>query len=272
MTDTRFTAGAIAALVLSMGAQAQESALSLAATQPAKSRITWREQVRYERYELGGADIDQWTLDTRLVYGLDSDLSLTLNVPTVTRSSSAPAMPDQSGLGDITLTLKHRFWQHDPGPVDTNRLALVAALRLPSGTDGLSSGGYDPTLGLTFTRVSGRHGVNASALYTFTTDGLAAPVMPGMGDADLFTLETSYLFRVAPREYTSDSHASLYFTVESFLDMETNGDTSWRVAPGLLYEARRFTIECSPILPIVQEVDRRAELDWGIAIGVRVLF
>jgi hypothetical protein len=251
--------------------QAQESALSLAATQPAKGRVTWREQVRFERYELGTEEIDQFTIDTRLTYGLTKDIALTLNVPTIMRDREN-SIDDQSGLGDTTLSLKWRFWQHDPGPIDTNRLALFAGVRMPSGTDGLSTDGWDPTLGLIFTRVSGRHGINAALTYTLSTEGLASPISAGTGSDDLLTLETSYLYRLAPSEYTSETEASWYLSVESFFDYETNGDFAWRVAPGILYEARRFTVELSPILPVIDEIDLRAELDWGLAFGVRVLF
>lgn len=249
----------------------QESALSLAATQPAKGRITWREQARFERYELGNEEIDQFTIDTRLTYGVSKDVALTLNVPTVLRDREN-GIDDQDGLGDSTLSLKWRFWQHDPGPIDTNRLALIGGVRMPTGTDGLSSDGWDPMLGLIFTRVSGRHGVNAALTYQVSTDGLSSPISAGTGTDDLLTLETSYLYRLAPSAYTSDTHASWYFTVESFVEYETNGDLAWRVAPGALYEARRFTVELSPIVPIVNEIDHRAELDWGLALGVRVLF
>ena len=102
---------------------AQASALSDAATQPAKGRIAWHEQARFERYELLGNDVDQWTIDTRLIYGLRKDVSLTLNVPTILRDRSvvsAAGVGDQEGFGDTTLMLKWRFWQHDPAPVDTN--------------------------------------------------------------------------------------------------------------------------------------------------------
>jgi hypothetical protein len=268
--------GLFVALVFFSGeVLAQASALSDAATQPAKGRIAWREQARFERYELLGNDVDQWTIDTRLIYGLRKDVSLTLNVPTILRDRevvSAAGVGDQEGLGDTTLMLKWRFWQHDPAPVDTNRLALIGGLRLPTGTDGLSTGGWDPFVGLTFTKVEGRHGMNASARYTVSTDGLANPISAGTGEADLLTLETSWLYRLSPSEYTSETDASLYFTVESFVDYETNGDIAWRVAPGLLYEARRWTAELSPIVPIAQDIDDRAELDWGLAFGVRFLF
>lgn len=258
-------------------AHAQESALVDAATQPAKGRVTWREQARFERYDLNGERVDQWTIDTRLTLGLSKDWSVALNVPTIDRERSAPGADDRFGLGDVTLTLKHRFWQHDPGPIDTNRLAAVVGLRLPTGTDGLSSGGYDPFVGLTFTRVSGRHGVNASARYLLTTSGesatSASPVVEaGKSGADLFTFESSYVFRLSPSEYSSETEASLYFTAESILDWDTDGDIDWRLAPGLLYEARRFTLELSPIIPVAQDVDRRAEREWGVAFGLRVLF
>lgn len=258
------------ALCASLGF-AQESALSLAATQPAKERITWREQLRFERYELSGEQIDQFTLDTRLTYGLRKDMALTLNVPTVVRDREN-GLDDQDGLGDTTLALKWRFWQQDPGPIDTNRLALVAGVRMPTGTDGLSTGGWDPMVGLIFTKVADRHGLNASLTYRVSTDGLANPISAGTGSADLLTLESSYLYRLSPSEYTSESKASWYVTVESFVDYETNGDVAWRVAPGLLYEARRFAVELSPIVPVIDDIEHRGELDWGLALGVRVLF
>ena len=253
----------------------QAAALSDAATQPAKGHFALREQARFERYDLLGSDVDQWTIDTRLIYGLRKDVSLTLNVPTILRERSAvnaAGVGDQEGLGDASLMFKWRFWQHDPAPVDTNRLALIGGVRMPTGTDGLSTGGWDPFVGLVFTRIAGRHGVNASARYTASTDGLANPLMAGRGEADLLTLETSWVYRLSPSEYTSETEASLYFSLESFVDYETNGDIAWRVAPGLLYEARRWTAELSPILPLAQDVDHRGELEWGVAFGVRLLF
>ncbi|MCA9276250.1 MAG: hypothetical protein KDA29_09510 [Phycisphaerales bacterium] len=268
----RLTPVAICAIALcSTKGFAQESALSLAATQPAKGRITWREQARFERYELNGEQIDQFTIDTRLTYGLRKDVALTLNVPTILRDREN-GIADQDGLGDSTLSLKWRFWQNDPAPIDTNRLALLAGVRLPTGTDGLSSDGWDPMLGLIFTRVADRHGINAALTYQVSTDGLAGPIVAGTGSDDLLTLETSYLYRLAPGAYTSETAASWYLTIESFVDYETNGDIAWRVAPGLLYEAKRFTLEFSPVLPIADDIDHRGELDWGLALGLRVLF
>lgn len=254
------------------GASAQEANLSEAATQPAKGRITWREQIRYTRYELPDRDIDQFVLNTRLTLGLSGRLSAVLDVPLVSRDDRLDGSFDAEGLGDITLGVKYRFWQDDRGAIETRRLAVIGGVRVPTGDTGLSSGGVDPYLGLVFTKVQGRHGLNASARYQFSTDGRSSPVMPGMGDADLITLETSYLFRLSPASYSADTVGSLYLAAESFIDYETNGDLEWRLAPGLLWEARRWAAEFSVILPVARSIDDRAKTDWGLAAGIRVLF
>ncbi|MEM9374027.1 MAG: hypothetical protein AAGA55_10325, partial [Planctomycetota bacterium] len=59
----------------------QEGNLSEAATQPAKGRVTWREQLRYTRLELPDLDIDHFVLNTRLTLGLSGRLSAVLDVP-----------------------------------------------------------------------------------------------------------------------------------------------------------------------------------------------
>lgn len=250
-------------------AHAQEAPLSDAATQPAKGKVTFRESLRFTRYEFEGRDIDQWVANTRLTLGLSGKLSLSADIPVVLEDDPL----DQSeGLGDVRLGLKWRFWQHDTGAIETRRLAMIGGLRVPTGSDGVSAEGFDPFVGVVFTMVHGRHGLNAAARYQFSTDGMDNPLGPGMGGDDALSLETSYLFRVAPEAYGPDTHGSWYAVAESFVDWETNGDTSWRLAPGLLYEARRWAAEVSVVLPLAEDVRERAETDFGLAAGVRVLF
>ena len=253
-------------------AMAQLAPLTEAATQPAKGRITWRQSLSYTQFELAGREIEQFETSTNLSYGITGELSASLTFSYVDRNGTGASAYDQAGLSDTDLRLKWRFWQHDPGAIDTNRLALVGGLRLPTGTDGLSSDGYDPYVGLTFTKVQGRHGFNASAFLLITSDGQSAPIEAGMGPADLLTVESSYLFRLLPAAYTSETNGSLYAVVESIADYEMNGDFAWRLAPGILWEAKRYALELSVIVPVAREIDHRAETDWGISAGLRVLF
>lgn len=259
-------------LLSSRAASAQEAALSEAATQPARGHVTWRESVRFERYELPDRTVDQLTVNTRLTLGLDGQWSAVLDIPMVSRDDRFDGTRDANGLGDLRLGVKYRFWQHDRGAIETERLAAFGGVRLPTGEGGLSSDGVDPYLGLVYTRVEGRHGINAGVRYTLTTDGDPSPIVAGAGDADLLTLETSYLYRLSPAAYESDTVGSLYAAVESFVDYETNADIAWRVAPGLLWEARRWAGEVSVIVPVARRIESRANGEWGLALGVRVLF
>jgi len=251
---------------------AQLAPLTEAATQPAKGRITWRQSVSYTEFDLGGRTIEQAETATNVSYGLTGELSASLTFSYIDRGDTGAGVYDQEGLGDTDLRLKWRFWQHDPGAISTNRLALVGGVRLPTGTDGLSSGGYDPYFGLTFTKVKQRHGFNASAFFLLTSDGLSSPIEAGKGTADLLTVETSYLYRLSPAAYASDTEGSLYAVVESIAEYETNGDFEWRLAPGILWEAKRYALELSVIVPIAREIDHRARTDWGLSAGLRVLF
>ncbi len=257
------------------GAAGQEANLSVAATQPAKGSITWREQVRFTRYELSDRDIDQLVVNTRLTLGLTGAVSAWADVPVIAERDRSDMAPNNNGLGDVSLGLKWRFWQHDTGAIETKRLAAFGGVSLPTGEEGLSSDGFDPFVGLVYTMVHGRHGVNASARYRVNTDGTDAalgPIGAGMGSADLLTLETSYLYRISPASYAAETSGSLYGVVESFVDYETNGDAEWRIAPGLLWEARRWAAEVSVILPAASDIEERAETEFGLVAGIRVLF
>jgi hypothetical protein len=280
-TTTRRAIGpaglALGALLAAIGGSAgtasgQEANLSEAATQPARGRVTWREQFVYNRYETDAGDVDRFTLNTRLTLGLTGSLSAVADVPLVSERERFGGGENTSGLGDVRLGLKWRFWQHDTGAIETNRLALTGGLRLPTGAEGLSSEGFDPFVGLVFTKVQGRHGVNAAVRYQYAADGVSDPIEAGKGTADWLAVETSYLYRLSPSAYTAETEGSLYGVIESFVDYETNGDAAWRLAPGLLWEARRWAAEGSLILPAASDVDHRGEQEFGFALGVRVLF
>ncbi len=253
-------------------ASGQEANLSEAATQPAKGRITWREQARFTRYELADREVNQFVLNTRLTLGLSGRLSAVLDAPVISRDDRLDGALDADGLGDVSIGLKYRFWQDDRGAIETRRLAVFGGVRVPTGEPGLSGGGVDPYLGLVFTKVEGRHGLNAAVRYRVSTDGRASPIMPGMGGADLLTVETGYLYRLSPVSYSAGTEGSLYLTAESLFDYETNGDLEWRLAPGLLWEARRWAAELSVVLPLARSIDERARTGWGMAAGIRVLF
>jgi hypothetical protein len=285
-------------LLFAFAGEAQEPIHSPAAIQPSAGTFLLRQQFTYVRSEdnrpgAAGADFDQWVSWTRLNYGLNSDVALTLDVPLVHRNvrGGQAAINDDSGggqaggggrdvalaLDDITLGLKLRLFKIDTGPVDTTRASLIAAVELPTGTDGLSSNSWDFTLGAAVTSILGRHGLDAAVRWRFNTGGgdddpRQVPTFPGMGPADALLYDAAYLFRVAPAAYAAGSNHATYLVLEANGVYETNGDHVLMLSPGLMFEARNFAAEISIQLPAWSDVEHRPETRFTVTAGLRFLF
>ncbi|GAB4515270.1 MAG: hypothetical protein Tsb0013_19780 [Phycisphaerales bacterium] len=255
------------------GARAQESTFTPAATQPSVGRFITKHLITFDRYDdandTGGTDL---ALTTTVSYGITRDLSATLTLPVIVRRPDAPGEDTIHDLADLRLEAKYRFWQHDPGPVDTLRLAARAGLELPTGSDGLSSEGVDPYLGVVFMSILGKHGFNQSLTYTMTTDAGRNRFGPGQSLSDVLAFDTAYLYRLAPDAYDNDTAGSLYAMVELNGAYETNGDTEIMLSPGLLWEARNYALEASIRIPVYADVDHRPEREIGFSLGIRFLF
>jgi hypothetical protein len=132
-----------------------------------------------------------------LQFGLRNDLQLGIALPYVDHDRHALplALPgggggggapllDQaaSGLGDLTLLAKYRFWRQN-GPGFATNYACITGVSLPTGEDDQrqgftelepemqpGSGGIDPMLGVAVTHEPGRWRFNAAALHHWHTD------------------------------------------------------------------------------------------------------
>ena len=267
------TLACAALLSASAVACAQESTFTPAATQPSVGRFITKHLITFDRYNddnnAGGTDL---ALTTTVSYGITRDLSASLVLPFVVRRPDAGNDSAIHDLGDLRLEAKYRFWQHDPGPVDTIRLAARAGVELPTGTDGLSSEGVDPYAGIVFMSILGRHGFNQSLTYTMTTDAGAIRFGPGQSLSDVLAFDSAYLFRIAPGAYDNETAGSLYAMLELNGAYETNGDTEIMLSPGLLWEARNYALEASVRIPIHSDLDHRPEREVGFSVGIRFLF
>lgn len=273
------------ALVLASAAApclAQESTNVPVATQPSVGRFYLREKLQYISFcddpSPTDRDIDRFVLTSSLSYGISRTISATLDVPLVLSSTSSQLEDDRDeffGVYDLSLSLKWRFWQEDFGPVDSIRLAAVGGIEIPTYDKDHSSESWDPYAGLIFTAILGRHGVNQSLRYKFNSgdnDFTEFTTRGGDGENDAFFYDTSYLFRLAPSEYSADTKGALYLTLELNGLYETNDDNEIILGPGILYEARRFAIEATVGFPIVGDVDERPEMNFVASIGFRFLF
>jgi hypothetical protein len=213
-----------------------------------------------------------------LAYGITPDLSVdgTLAFYQSDFDDPRPGQsafdPNAVGLGDLDLTFKYRFFKEDLGPVDTLRAAFFAGTELPTATEGFGSASADPQAGAVVTAILGRHGINQSVAWRFTTAGVDQPLFAGDTTADVFAFNTAYLFRLAPEEFGSEHTGAWYLTAEANGTAETNGDVEVLFSPGILYEGVRWAFEATVSVPIVQEVTDRAEVSFSAMVGFRVLF
>lgn len=271
--------GAACALVVSAGASAQEAMSTEAATQPSTGAWYIKEQLRFTRMTTDPVgldrDIDELRAITSVYYGLDTDLAIGLLLPVVYQNIESPqpgVSEDVFGLDDFTLRLKWRFWRQDTAAIDTARLSLIADLEIPSGDNDLSSKSLDPAVTLAYTMIRGRHGLSADLGFKFNTSANEFAVSPGETSAESLKYDAAYLFRLAPEQYTEDTHGAWYAVLEFNGLYETNGDNEIFLSPGFMYEGRNWALEASIQLPVYRDIDHRPERDFVAILGLRLFF
>lgn len=256
---------------------AQEATHTPAATQPADGAFYLRQKLQFLSFgndpSPKSREIDQVISTTTFTYGLRRDMSLSLSLPVVYEERQEVSDTDREfGVEDFSLTFKYRPVQVDLSPIDSVRLAVFGGVEFPSGDGDFSSHSFDPFVGVVFTAILGRHGFNQSLSYKCNTGGDEFAIRPGDGRDDAVRYDTAYLFRLSPAEYSADTEAATYFTLELNGLYETNGDNEVLLGPGILYEARSFALEAAVGLPVVQDVRHRPEVDLMVTFGLRILF
>ncbi|MBC7833571.1 MAG: hypothetical protein H7Y88_00540 [Phycisphaerales bacterium] len=281
----RIRAGAVLAPAIfavsgvASSASAQEAINTPAATQPSEGKLYLRQKLQFARYRDDPSPedraVDEYIATTNLVYGIARNLSASIDLPVVysVEDSGATGETDRTlGTNDLALSFKWRPLQWDLSPVDSVRLAVFGGSELPTGSGDLGSHSFDPFVGAVVTAILGRHGFNQSLQYKFNQGSDEFNIRPGDGPADAVRYDTAYLFRLSPAEYTAETTAATYLTLELNGLYETNGDNEVLMGPGILYEARTFALEASLSLPILQDVDERPETKLVLTLGFRVLF
>ncbi len=245
--------------VAAPAASAQQTNLTPAATTPGDGRIYPETKLRW--FARDGAD-DVFELDQKLSYGFGGKAAATLQLP----------YDFDEGIGDARIEFKYRFLQLDIGSVDTLRVAAFGGLELPTGTDSISTDSVDPYLGAVVTSIRGRFGWNAAA--TLYSTGDDAPIARGPLDleGELVKLDGSVAWRIDPVEYGADFVAATYVVLDANAYLGGSDNTEVWLAPGLLYEAPDFALELSVMLPASQDVAGRPERDYGVMVGLRLLF
>jgi hypothetical protein len=273
---------AIAAMLLTAAphAAAQQSYFTPSAAMPSSGVWLMRQTIKFIDYgdDPTGLDreIEELRYDFLLSYGLTKELAVMADIPVIFRDVDSPRPgvgDDETGFGDAHVMLDWRIWKLDTGPIDTMRLSLMGGLDVPIGDDSLNNGGWDPMIGAAFMSIQDRHGINAAVRFKFNTHDNGEPAVDvDDGLEDTLFLDAAYLYRLAPADFQAESHGAWYAMVDVNSTYETNGDTELRLAPGIMYEARRWVFEATVQLPVYEELDHRPQLDVLVGLGLRILF
>lgn len=261
-------------------ARAQEATSTPSTTQPAVGHFAFRETLRYTRQGTDPMNSDRHgemlISQSTLQYGVLSNLSVTLDVPTVlldSRTTRGGRRDTDSGVADLSLYAKWRVWQLDSSPLNTTRLSLLGGAELPSGDGTYFSESVDPFAGIVLMTIQDRWGFTQALRYKFNTAGEGHGTrLAGDTAADALRHDTAVLYRVDPARYSATTEAASYFMLELNGLYETSGDYELHVSPGFLYEARTFAAEISVLLPAYEHVRHRAATSIGVSVGIRFLF
>ncbi|MEM0913894.1 MAG: hypothetical protein AAGK09_04710 [Planctomycetota bacterium] len=276
---------AIGAFVPAMAVSGQQATNQASATQPGKGVWVFRERLAYMRFENapddggGTQDVDQFSAESILAYGITGDLAVMAHLPAKVRwftrgrdSALGDRRDVDGGLADWTLMGQWRFLRVDRVGIDTARYAMQFGVEGPSYNEALSSESFDPFIGMSTTHIVGRHGFGGGVRYKFNTDSVPNPVEIGDGGDGYLTADLSYLYRLSPEAYGSEPEGSTYAQIELNARYEVDGDRQNLVAPGLLYEAPTWAAEISVQVPIDQRTTDTADLRVSVVAGLRVLF
>ena len=124
-------------------------------------------------------------------YGLTDDFTLGVKVPYTIRTGlrtpdedtgTINKQGDAAGFGDVSIFGQYRFFKSAD---DLNHASLTVGLKTPTGRTGVNdnqgalfevhhqpgSGSWDPSVGLSYTRLMGTYSFDTNVIYTFVTGG-----------------------------------------------------------------------------------------------------
>ena len=219
------------------------------------------------------------------VYGWNQDVTLIGVAPYLdkeqTRSIGSSPRGDV-GFGDVKGFIRYTAYRNNYRRGQT-AIAPFFALEAPTGEHEkvglprplqLGSGSWDPILGITFQKLGLCEGHFGAVSYQENTEA------DGFEFGDVY--EVNYAYQNVLREYGSnESYSTLTGLFESSLVVEekhenngvknpNTGGTTLYLSPGIQYVKRRWVLEGSVQLPVVQNLHGTAlEKDFSITVGGR---
>ncbi len=222
-----------------------------------------------------------------VAYGLTDDLTFGMKVPYVIRTGVRSPdeendvvnkLGDPSGFGDVSIFGQYRFFHSAD---NLNHAAFTLGLKTPTGETNMmsklgsafethhqpGSGSWNPSAGISFTRMMGSFSFDTNVLYTVATRGAQGT---DMGDNFGYNLALSYAFGAPARNASFSSSNNAPWTAVLELngerqdhqnttglgnDFNSGGDVVY-ISPGIRYAGgKHWNTALSIGTPIVQDLN-----------------
>ncbi|MFQ5882087.1 MAG: hypothetical protein ACE5I9_06395 [Candidatus Methylomirabilales bacterium] len=241
-----------------------------------------------QKSEGGGKELKVWTAPAIFSYALVTDATLNLTIPYVNKHfETLTGTFNASGIGDITLFGKYRFYRRDL-PFGRDQLALIGGLELPSGSTSkgpglkrapplqLGSGGVDGLLGLTFGHTRSWYSIEGAVQGKLNSEAKDFR----FGNVLLYDLYLAYQTYPEWPTPPAQLNLSVEFNGRTRGDNEKDGkelDTGGTVlfiSPGIQYIVTgNLLFETGVQIPIVKDLPSgQLEPDFTVLFGFRYLF
>lgn len=219
-------------------------------------------------------------------YGLTDDLTLGMKVPYVLRSGirqpdvdtdTINKLGDPSGFGDVSVFGQYRFFHSAD---NLNHASFTLGLKTPTGATGVKnnqgtlfethhqpgSGSWNPSAGVSYTRLMGSFSFDTNVLYTVATKGAQGT---DLGDNFGYNLALSYAFGAPARNafFAASNNAPWTAVLElngerqyhqitnGVKDLNSAGHTVF-ISPGVRYSGgKNWNTALSFGAPIVKDLN-----------------
>lgn len=211
-----------------------------------------------------------------LTYGITGDWAAGIDLPYSWQKAGAETA---SGVGDLRLFTKYRFWRHDTlGAQET--AAVLLKVKFDTGDEDASpaigTGTTDTILGLTYGYESRKWYRWAGLRYRFNDEN---DIGLERGDKILFDLVGG--IRLKPTGYLQPDTVWLLELNGEYgskaelnsISIDNTGGTAWFVSPGVFWTKRNFAVKAGVQIPVYSDLngnqddtDYRAKLilEWHL--------
>jgi len=231
-------------------------------------RVQWRYSELSDDPTPKDREADLSVNPVTVVHGLTADFSLLTTVPIVHREIDvglSGTEVEDTGVADIPLLAKYRFYRHDK-PGVTTRWVAIGGVEVPTFDDPFSSDSVDPVVGMVWTHQRQDWWLDWDVLYQFNTGG-------GLDSDDELRADVALSYRLFGGEDESIGPWGLYAIGEINANYLTDGSTQVFGSPAIQFITPRWILEAGVQLPIHQDMAApRLETDYTAVVSLRFQF